>query len=76
VPKVYYNIAITALSVIAAPVIGTVERLPVPGTRLRLTGGIRNRKRTFNSNQRPAGFVTGFRHFAVTGRQAAGHSPA
>ena len=37
--KVYYNITVTSLSVVVALVIGTVELLQVPSTKLGLSGG-------------------------------------
>jgi nickel/cobalt transporter (NiCoT) family protein len=40
VRKVFYNITITALSVVVALVIGSIELLAVFADRLRLTGGV------------------------------------
>ncbi len=53
--KVYYNIAITGLSVVVALLIGTIEVLQVLQTELHLKGGIWNFTAGFSINS--AGFV-------------------
>ncbi len=55
VRKVYYNIAITGLSVLVALYIGTLELMQVMANQLSLTGGLWNYAATFNINQ--AGMV-------------------
>ncbi len=55
VRKVYYNIAITGLSVFVALYIGTLELMQVLTTQLHLTGGLWNYAANFNINQ--AGMV-------------------
>ncbi|MGH9072546.1 MAG: HoxN/HupN/NixA family nickel/cobalt transporter [Acidimicrobiales bacterium] len=52
--KVYYNIAITGLSVAVAFIIGTIELLQVLQSQLGLTGGLWDYARRFNINS--AGF--------------------
>jgi nickel/cobalt transporter (NiCoT) family protein len=55
VRKVYYNIAITGLSVFVALYIGTLELMQVLTTQLHLNGGLWNYAANFNINQ--AGLV-------------------
>jgi len=55
VRKVYYNIAITGLSVFVALYIGTLELAQVLANQLHLSGGAWNYARSFNINQ--AGFT-------------------
>jgi len=55
VRKVYYNIAITGLSVFVALYIGTLELMQVLTTQLHLNGGLWNYAANFNINQ--AGMV-------------------
>jgi high-affinity nickel-transport protein len=55
VRKVYYNIAITGLSVFVALYIGTLELMQVLTTQLHLRGGLWNYAASFNINS--AGFV-------------------
>jgi high-affinity nickel-transport protein len=55
VRKVYYNIAITGLSVFVAFYIGTLELLQVLANQLNLTGGLWNYAAHFNINS--AGFT-------------------
>jgi len=55
VRKVYYNIAITGLSVLVALLIGTIELLGLVAAELHLRGGFWNAAANFNINQ--AGFV-------------------
>jgi len=51
VRKVYYNIAITGLSVFVAFYIGTLELMQVLAQELKLRGGLWNYARSFNINQ-------------------------
>lgn len=53
--KVYYNIAITGLSVLVAFIIGTIEILQVVSGQLNLTGGFWNWDNNFDINH--AGFI-------------------
>jgi high-affinity nickel-transport protein len=53
--KVYYNIAITGLSVFVAFFIGTLELLQVLTTQLHLRGGLWSYAKSFNINS--AGFI-------------------
>ena len=55
VRKVYYNIAITGLSVFVAFYIGTLELLQVLQGQLHLRGGLWNYAKSFNINS--AGFT-------------------
>ena len=55
VRKVYYNIAITGLSVFVAFYIGTLELMQVLAGQLNLKGGVWNYAAAFNINK--AGFV-------------------
>ena len=55
VRKVYYNIAITGLSVFVALYIGTLELMQVLSTQLNLRGGLWNYAANFNINA--AGFT-------------------
>ena len=55
VRKVYYNIAITGLSVIVAFYIGTLELMQVLATQLKLSGGLWTYATNFNINK--AGMV-------------------
>ncbi len=55
VRKVYYNIAITGLSVFVAFFIGTLELAQVLANQLRLTGGLWNYAARFDINR--AGFI-------------------
>jgi high-affinity nickel-transport protein len=55
VRKVYYNIAITGLSVLVAVYIGTLELMQVLAGELHLKGGLWNYASAFNINK--AGFV-------------------
>ena len=55
VRKVYYNIAITGLSVIVALYIGTLELMQVLSSELHLSGGLWNYAANFNINA--AGFT-------------------
>jgi high-affinity nickel-transport protein len=55
VRKVYYNIAITSLSVFVALYIGTLELAQVVTTELKLRGGLWNYAARFNINS--AGFT-------------------
>jgi high-affinity nickel-transport protein len=55
VRKVYYNIAITGLSVFVAFYIGTLELMQVLAGQLKLRGGLWNYAAAFNINK--AGFV-------------------
>jgi len=55
VRKVYYNIAITGLSVFVALYIGTLELAQVLANQLHLSGGAWNYARSFNINR--AGFT-------------------
>ena len=55
VRKVYYNIAITGLSVFVAFYIGTLELLQVLQSQLKLSGGLWNYAKDFNING--AGFT-------------------
>ena len=55
VRKVYYNIAITGLSVFVAFFIGTLELAQVLANQLRLTGGLWNYAAHFDINR--AGFI-------------------
>jgi len=51
VRKVYYNIAITGLSVLVAFYIGTLELMQVLATQLKLTGGLWNYAQNFDINK-------------------------
>jgi high-affinity nickel-transport protein len=53
--KVYYNIAVTGLSVAVALIIGTIELLTVVANRLSLTGGFWQTAANLNLNL--VGFV-------------------
>jgi high-affinity nickel-transport protein len=53
--KVYYNIAVTGLSVAVALIIGTIELLSVLADRLGLTGGFWHAVSNLNLNM--VGFV-------------------
>jgi high-affinity nickel-transport protein len=55
VRKVYYNLVITALSVAAAVLIGTIELVQVLADQLNLTGGFWSWDQSFNINH--AGFA-------------------
>jgi high-affinity nickel-transport protein len=55
VRKVYYNIAVTGLSVAVALIIGTIELLSVVADRLSLTGGFWHTVSNLNLNL--VGFV-------------------
>jgi high-affinity nickel-transport protein len=55
VRKVYYNIAITGLSVFVALFIGTLELMQILTDELNLKGGLWNYAASFNINQ--AGFI-------------------